>query len=46
VQGTFKAEMQEHNCEIALSFGVTAERLLDARQQFADKIADGLANHC
>jgi single-stranded DNA-binding protein len=42
VQGTFKAEMQGQNGEIALLFGVVAERILDAPPQFADRIVAAL----
>ncbi len=42
VQGTVKAEIQEQNGEIALSFGVIAERILDVPPRFADKIAAAL----
>jgi single-stranded DNA-binding protein len=42
VQGTFKAEIQEQNGEIALSFGVLAERILDVPTQFADRIVAAL----
>ena len=42
VQGTFKAEMQEQNGEIALLFGVIAERILDVPPQFADRIVAAL----
>jgi len=40
LQGTFKAEIQGHNGEIALSFGVIAERILDVPPKFADRIAE------
>jgi single-stranded DNA-binding protein len=42
VQGTFKAEIQAQNSEIALSFGVIAERILDVPPQFADRFVAAL----
>ncbi len=42
VQGTVKAEIQEQNGEIALSFGVIAERILDVPPRFGDKIVAAL----
>jgi single-stranded DNA-binding protein len=42
VQGTFEAEIQGQNGEIALSFGVVAERILDVPPQFADRIVAAL----
>jgi single-stranded DNA-binding protein len=42
MQGTFKAEIQGQNGEIALSFGVIAERILDVPPQFADRIVAAL----
>jgi single-stranded DNA-binding protein len=44
VQGTVEAEIQGQNGEIALSFGVVAERILDVPPQFAAKIAAGLTD--
>ena len=46
VQGTFNAEMQEQNGEIALSFGVVAESILDVPPHFADRIAAALTDSC
>jgi single-stranded DNA-binding protein len=42
VQGTLKAEIHEKNGELALSFGVVAERILDIPPRFADKITTAL----
>jgi single-stranded DNA-binding protein len=42
VQGTFKAEMQGQNGEIALSFGVIAEHILDVQPQFAERVVAAL----
>jgi single-stranded DNA-binding protein len=39
VQGTVKAGIHERNGEIALSFGVIAERVLNVPQRFAEAIA-------
>lgn len=39
VQGTVKAAIHERNGEIALSFGVIAERILNVPQRFAEAIA-------
>jgi single-stranded DNA-binding protein len=39
VQGTVKAEIHERNGEIALSFGVIAERVLNVPQRLAGAIA-------
>jgi hypothetical protein len=44
-QGTFKAEIQGQNGEIALSFGVIAEHILDAPPQFAPPIAAALTDN-
>jgi|SRR5262249_21317323 len=39
VQGTVKAGIHERNGEIALSFGVIAERVLNVPQRFTETIA-------
>jgi len=42
VQGIVKAEIQEQNGEIALSFGIIAERIIDVPPHFAGKIVAAL----